>query len=40
LQRPEIRARVARIWTDPMSLDPARKTMRITQAIAERLAAV
>ena len=31
---------VARIWTDPMSLDPARASARVTRAIAERLAAV
>ncbi|MEA2739326.1 MAG: hypothetical protein QOH05_2633, partial [Acetobacteraceae bacterium] len=40
LRRPEIRERLARIWTDPMHLDPARETARVTRAIAERLAAV
>ncbi len=28
------------IWTDPLSLDPARKSARVTREIAERLAAV
>jgi hypothetical protein len=40
LRRPEIRERLAAIWTDPMRLDPARETARVTRAIAERLAAV
>ncbi len=40
LRSPDVRARLATIWTDPMSLDPARKTARVTRAIAERLAAV
>jgi len=40
LKRPEIRHRLAAIWTDPLSLDPARTTARATRAIAERLAAV
>lgn len=40
LRRPDIRERLARIWTDPMHLDPARETARVTRAIAERLAAV
>jgi hypothetical protein len=40
LRRPEIRERLARIWTDPAHLDPARETARVTRAIAERLAAV
>lgn len=40
LRRPEVRERLARIWTDPMHLDPARETARVTRAIAERLAAV
>jgi hypothetical protein len=35
-----VRDRLVRIWTDPMSLDPARKSARVTRAIAERLAAV
>ncbi len=40
LRRPEVRARLAAIWTNPLSLDPARETARVTRAIAERLAAV
>jgi hypothetical protein len=40
LRRADIRERRARIWTDPMHLDPARETARVTRAIAERLAAV
>ena len=37
---PDVRERLVRIWTDPLSLDPARKSARVTRAIAERLAAV
>ncbi|HEY1935590.1 MAG TPA: type IIL restriction-modification enzyme MmeI [Acetobacteraceae bacterium] len=40
LRRPDIRERLARIWTDPMGLDPARETARVTREIAARLAAV
>ena len=40
LRRPEIRERLAQIWTDPLHLDPARHTARVTRAISERLAAV
>ena len=40
LRRPEIRDRLVAIWTDPLSLDPARASARATRAIAERLAAV
>jgi SAM-dependent methyltransferase len=40
LRHPEIRERLARIWTDPLHLDPARETARVTRGIAERLAAV
>ena len=40
LREPEIRERLAAIWTDPLSLDPARKAARVTREIAERLAAV
>ncbi|WP_428486930.1 class I SAM-dependent DNA methyltransferase [Rhodopila sp.] len=40
LRRPEIRDRLARIWTEPMHLDPARETARVTRGIAERLASV
>ena len=40
LRDPGVRDRLRRIWTDPMSLDPARHAARVTRAIAERLAAV
>jgi hypothetical protein len=40
LRNPEIRERLRRIWTDPHSLDPARRSARVTRQIAERLAAV
>ena len=40
LRRPEVRERLVTIWTDPLSLDPARKAARVTRQIAERLAVV
>ena len=40
LRDPKVRARLVKIWTDPMSLDPARESARVTRQIAERLAAV
>lgn len=40
LRDPEVRARIAAIWTDPTSLDPAKESARVTRGIAERLAAV
>ncbi len=40
LRRPETRERLAAIWTDPLSLDPARRSARVTRQIAERLAIV
>ncbi|MFC3723414.1 DNA methyltransferase [Neoaquamicrobium sediminum] len=40
LRREEVRALLARIWTDPTSLDPARESARVTRAIAKRLAEV
>ncbi|MGC9269125.1 class I SAM-dependent DNA methyltransferase, partial [Acidiphilium sp.] len=40
LRDPAICDRLRRIWTDPQSLDPARKSARVTREIAERLAAV
>ena len=40
LRNPEIRERFVKIWTDPISLDPARHSARVTRQIAERLAAV
>ena len=35
-----LRQRLATIWSEPFSLDPARHAARVTRAIAERLAAV
>lgn len=40
LRKPEVRARLAAIWTDPLSLDPAKESARVTREIAARLAAV
>jgi hypothetical protein len=40
LRIPAIRERLAKIWTDPKSLDPSQETARATREIAERLAAV
>jgi SAM-dependent methyltransferase len=40
LRNPDIRARLVAIWTDPLSLDPARESARVTREIARRLAAV
>src|SRR5208282_514275 len=40
LRRPEIREILAAIWTDPLALDPAQKSARVTRDIAKRLAAV
>jgi len=40
LRDPAVRERLVRIWTDPLSLDPARQSARVTRTIAERLAAV
>ena len=40
LRRPEIRERLAHVWTDPLHLDPARHAARVTRDIAARLAAV
>ena len=40
LRQAEVCDRLVRIWTDPLSLDPARKTARVTRAIAERVGAV
>ena len=35
-----IRARLAALWLDPLSLDPTRATARVTREVAERLAEV
>ena len=40
LRQEPLRQRLAAIWTDPLSLDPARRSARVTREIAERLAAV
>ena len=40
LRDADVRDRLVHIWTDALSLDPARKAARVTRAIAERLAAV
>lgn len=40
LRDPAIRDRLAGIWNDPHSLDPARRSARVTREIAARLAAV
>src|SRR5271166_1477370 len=40
LRKPETRALLAAIWSDPLALDPARKSAEVTRAIAARLAAV
>ena len=38
LHRPEIRERLRAIWRDPLALDPARKRVAVTRAIAVLLA--
>jgi hypothetical protein len=40
LRHPDVRERLAAIWNDPLTLDPAKRTARVTRAIASRLAAV
>lgn len=40
LRKPETRELLARIWSDPHSLDPARESARVTREIATRLAEV
>jgi hypothetical protein len=40
LRKPETRELLAKIWTDPASLDPARESARVTREIARRLADV
>ncbi len=40
LRNPALRARLATIWTDPLSLNPARENARVTREIADRLAKV
>ena len=38
LREPEIRERLRAIWLDPLSLDPARRSARVTRAISAKLA--
>lgn len=38
LREPEVRDRLLRVWTDPMSLDPSAKIAEVTTDIAARLA--
>ncbi|HVW54777.1 MAG TPA: type IIL restriction-modification enzyme MmeI, partial [Rhizobiaceae bacterium] len=40
LREPETRELLAKIWTDPFGLDPARESARVTRGIARRLAEV
>ena len=40
LAKPEVQAMFRAIWDDPHSLDPTRRAVKATRAIAERLAAV
>jgi len=38
LEKPEIRERLRLVWTDPLALDPARRSARVTREIAAQLA--
>jgi hypothetical protein len=38
LDREDIRERLRLIWTDPLSLDPSRRSAKVTKEIADRLA--
>ncbi|RMG60226.1 MAG: class I SAM-dependent DNA methyltransferase, partial [Bacteroidetes bacterium] len=38
LRQEEVRALLRTIWTDPLSLDPSRRSARVTREIADRLA--
>jgi hypothetical protein len=38
LRNVDVRARLATIWTDPLSLDPSKEAARVTREIAEHLA--
>ncbi len=40
LRDPAVRARLRTVWTDPLSLDPARRSAEVTRDIAERLARI
>ncbi|TWI07288.1 class I SAM-dependent DNA methyltransferase [Aerolutibacter ruishenii] len=38
LRRDDVRERLRKLWTDPLSLDPSRESARVTRAIAAQLA--
>ncbi len=40
LRDPDVRARLAQVWTDPHALDPTKTSARVTNEIAKRLAEV
>ena len=40
LRKPEVRERLTAVWTEPLALDPAKKSAEVTRAIAVRLAKV
>ena len=40
LRHEDVRARLATIWTDPLSLDPSKEAAKVTREIADRLAAL
>lgn len=40
LEAPATREKLAKIWSDPLSLDPARESAKVTRAIAAQLAEV
>jgi hypothetical protein len=40
LAREEIRERLRLVWTDPLALDPSRRSARITREVAAKLAAL
>jgi hypothetical protein len=38
LAKPEVRETLRLVWADPLALDPARRTAKVTREVAERLA--
>lgn len=40
LARPDVRERLAKVWTDPLSLDPSRHSAKVTRDVAAKLAKV
>ncbi|QDU86846.1 hypothetical protein Pla175_01990 [Pirellulimonas nuda] len=38
LEQEEVRERLRLVWTDPLALDPARQSAKVTRAIADKLA--